>query len=124
MKKQSPVSTWTAENQSKSERLAKSITAAGASDVAGPYSSTLRSDCQELGDASRAVADGLPAPNAALTKALRAATDAFDTAAQECTSGVDRRDPAALDRFRSDFGAGQKQFAVVGYIVQRINEGA
>jgi hypothetical protein len=122
-KKQSPLSKWTAENQSKSERLAKSITAVAASDVAGPYTSTLPSDCQELGDASRAVAVRLPAPNAALTDALRAAIDAFDRAAQECITGVDRRDPAALDRFRSDFETGQKQIAVVGYIVQRINKG-
>jgi hypothetical protein len=123
-KKQSPVSKWVAENQSKNDRLAKSISAVGAADVAGPYTGTLRSECQELRDASRAVAKGLPTPNAALTNALREANDEFERAAQECIAGVDGRDPAAIDRFRSDFGAGQGHVGVAGYIVQSIGKPA
>jgi hypothetical protein len=117
-KKQSRVSKWVGENQSKSERLAKAMKAAGAADVAGPHISALRSACQDLGHASRAAADGLPAPNAALTDAFRAAFDDFERAVQECMTGVDRGDPAALGRFKSDFEAGQKQIGAAAYIVQ------
>jgi negative regulator of sigma E activity len=121
-KKQSPVSKWAAENQSKADRLAKSIKAAAAAGVAGPNTSARRSACQELGDASRAAADGLPAPNPALTDAFRAAIDDFDRAAEECMTGVERGDSAALGRFTSDLEAGQKQIAVAAYIVQGFNK--
>jgi hypothetical protein len=121
-KEQSPVSKWAAENQSKTERLGKSIKATEAADVAGPNTSALRSACQELGDASRAVADGLPAPNAPLTDALRLAIDDFDRAAQDCLTGVDGADPAARDRFRSGLQAGEKQIAVAGYITRGANK--
>jgi hypothetical protein len=122
-KKQSPVSKWAAENQSKTERLEKAIKATEAADVAGPNTSALRSACQELGDASRAVADGLPAPNAALTDAVRVAIEDFDRAAQDCLTGVDSADPTARDRFRSGLQAGQKQIAVAGYITRGVNKG-
>jgi hypothetical protein len=111
-----------AENQSKSKTLTKAMKAAEAADVAGPNTSARRSACQELGDASKAAADGLPTPNASLTDALRAAFDNFDRAAQECMTGVERGDPAALGRFKSDFEAGQKQIGVAAYIVQRFNK--
>jgi hypothetical protein len=117
-KKQTPISKWAAKNQAKTNRLAKSITAAD-KDAAGPNTSALRSDCQELGDASKAVANALPAPAAQLTDAVRAATDGFNRAAQECITGVDSGNPATLDQFRSDLGAGQKQMAVVNYILGR-----
>jgi hypothetical protein len=120
-KKQSPVSRWVAENQSKSDRMAKAMTAAE-THAAGPDRGALRSDCQELGDASRAAAGGLPTPNGSLTDALRGAFDNFDRAAQECMTGVDSADSAALDRFKSDFDAGQKQIGVAAYIVQRFNK--
>ena len=112
-----------AENQSKSERLAKAMKAAEAADVAGPNTKALRSACQDLGHASRASADGLPAPNAALTDALRGAFDDFDRAVQECMTGVDSADPAALGRFKSDLDAGQKQIGVAAYTVQLSNKG-
>jgi negative regulator of sigma E activity len=122
-KEQPPVSKWAAENQSKSDRLRKSIKAAAAAGMAGPNTSARRSACQELGDASKAAADTLPTPNAALTDALRAAIDDFDRAAQECMTGVERGDSAALGRFTSDLEAGQKQIGVAAYIVQGFNKG-
>ena len=122
-KKQSPVSKWAAENQSKSKRLGKAMKAAEAVEVAGPNTSARRSICRELGDASKAAADTLPAPNAALTNALRAAFDDVDRAAQECTTAVERGDSAALGRFTSDFEAGQKQIGVAAYIVQAFDKG-
>jgi len=54
-----------------------------------------------------------------LTNAVRGATDAFARAAQECITGVDGKDSAALDRFRSDLDNGQKQVGVAGYITQK-----
>ena len=121
-KKQSPVSKWTAANKAKTERLAKAMKAAEAADVAGPNIRSLRSACQDLGHASRAAGDGLPAPNAALTDALRVAFDDFERAVQECMTGVDRGDPAALGRFKSDFEAGQKQLGAAAYIVSGVNK--
>jgi hypothetical protein len=123
-KKQSPVSKWAAKNRSKIERLPKSLKATADADVAGPNTSALRSACQELADASRAAAAVLPAPNAALTDALRGAVDDFDKAAQECITGVDSADPATRDRFRSDLKAGQNQIGVAAYILQRFNKGS
>jgi hypothetical protein len=120
--KQTPVSKWAHENKSKNGRLATSIKAVAAADVADPYTSTLRSACQEMADASRAVAGGLPTPNAALTNTIRSATDSFNRAAQECITGIDGRDPAALDRFRSELDAGQKQTAAMAYILQRFEK--
>ena len=120
--KQTQVSKWAAENQSKSERLSTSIKAVAAADVADPYTGTLRSACQEMAEASRAVAGGLPTPNATLTNTMRSATDSFNRAAQECMTGVDGRDPAALDQFRSELDAGQKQITVVAYILQRFEK--
>lgn len=122
-KKLSSVPKWIADNSSKIEALTKSMQAAQATDVASPGTSMQRSDCQQMGDASRAVANALPTPNPALTNALRGATDAFDRAAQQCIAGVDRKDPAALDQFRTEFGAGQKQMDLMTYIVGRFNKG-
>jgi len=121
-KKQSSVAKWTTANQSKSESLSKAIQVVAAADVAGPYTAALRSGCQELKDASGAFAGALPAPNTSLNKAVREATDAFDRAAKECITGVDARDSAAIDRFRSDLGDGQKQIGVASYIISRFNQ--
>ena len=103
--------------------LAKAVKAAEAANVAAPNTKALRSACQGLGHASKASADGLPAPNAALTDALREAFDDLDRAVQECMTGVDGADPAALGRFKSDLDAGQKQIGVAAYMVQLSNKG-
>jgi hypothetical protein len=121
--KQSPVSKWADKNKSKSDRLAKAMNATLDAEVSGSDPpSALRSACQELGDANRAAAGALPAPNAALTDALRVAFDAFGRAAQECITGVDSADPAARDRFRTDLQAGQQQIGVAGYMAQALSK--
>ena len=122
-KKQSPVAKWSKENGSKIQSLAISMQATASADVASPNSSALRARCQELGDSSKAAAGVLPAPNAALTNALRAATDAFEKAAQECITGVDSADPAARDRFRTDLKDGQTQVGTAASMIQQANKG-
>jgi FlaG/FlaF family flagellin (archaellin) len=121
-KKQSSVTKWVDKNGSNIQGLSKSIQATVAADSAGPNTSGLRSACQGLGDASRAAAGALPAPNANLTNALRGAIDDSGKAAQECITGVDSSDPAAHDQFRSDLAASQHQIGEVAYIVQAFNK--
>jgi hypothetical protein len=122
-KKQSSVSKWGAKNKSKIEGLTKSMKATADADVAASNTGALRSACQALGDASRAAAGVLPAPNPALTNALQGAIDHFDRAAQECITSADSGNPAARDQFRTELGAGQNQVGVAAYILQRFSKG-